>query len=139
MNLTGSTAVMWSASMYVYLPPANEVWGKVMFSEASVILSKGVSVRVCLSKGISVQGDLCPGGVSVQGDLCPGGLCRETAPESKKCSVRTPLECFLCCIKIHQIRTNFNKSFATHSELNIYQYQYEILILRHLSYYLQYT
>ena len=49
-------------------------------------LSKGVSVQGGLCPGISVQGgslsrgDLCPGGISVQrgslsrGDLCPGGI-----------------------------------------------------------------
>ena len=48
------------------LPPANEVWGKVMFLHLSVSHSvhRGVSVSV---QGVSVQGGLCPGG------LCPGG------------------------------------------------------------------
>ena len=42
-----------------FLPSANEVWGKVMFSEAFVCPRRGV--------GVSVRGGLCLRG------LCPGG------------------------------------------------------------------
>ena len=47
------------------LPPANEVWGKVIFSQASVILSRGV---VCFQGGLYLRG-------CIQGDgaLRPGG------------------------------------------------------------------
>ena len=37
----------------IFLPPANEVWSKVMFLHLSVILFTG---------GVSVQGGLCLGG-----------------------------------------------------------------------------
>ena len=53
-----------NTSHYFYRPQ-NEVWGKVMFSFACVILFTG--------------GGPCPGvsvwGVSVQRGLCSGGLC----------------------------------------------------------------
>ena len=64
------------------LPPANEVWGKVIFSEASVILfTRGRAV--CL-QGVLPPGDLhlgesayrrfcIQGGYAFQGDLHPGG------------------------------------------------------------------
>ena len=67
----------------ILLPPANEVWGKVMFLHLSVILflgglcpsmhhrshDQGVSVQ-----GVSIQEGLCPGGsLSREGmGLCPG-------------------------------------------------------------------
>ena len=93
--------------------------GKVMFSQASVILftgegswslSRGFSVQggspsweglcpVGLSVwqisvwGVSVQGDLCLG-VSVQGDLS-GGLCHGDLPYSNERVVGILLECIL--------------------------------------------
>ena len=73
------------------LPSANEVWGKVMFSQVFVypagrgfvfchFLSSclvpcsfwGVSVWRVLSRRVSVQTGSLSGGVSVQGDLCQG-------------------------------------------------------------------
>ena len=71
------------------LPPANEVWGKVIFSQASVCpqgslcleggpcpggLCPGVSVWGFLSRG-SLSRGLCSGGLC-QGGLCQGGLCQ---------------------------------------------------------------
>ena len=67
--------------------------GKVMFSQASVILftwslcpsmhhrshDQGVYV-----KGVSVHGGLCPG-VSIQGCLCPGGLCPGVSVQGGLC------------------------------------------------------
>ena len=50
------------------LPPANEVWGKVMFSEAFFCPQRGPLSRGSLSRGVSVQGGLYPGG------LCPRGV-----------------------------------------------------------------
>ena len=59
-------------TFYFYRPQRS--CGKVMFSQASVILfTGGVSVPACttghMTRGVSVQG------VSVQGGLCTGGLC----------------------------------------------------------------
>ena len=63
------------------LPPANEVWGKVIFSQACVSHSvhrrvpvwchflSGCLVPCSLWGSVSVQRGLCPGA------LCPGGLC----------------------------------------------------------------
>ena len=90
-----------------FLPVANEVWDKVMFSHLSVILitrggghddtycvipcSLGV---VCLKEegdlcleslsGRSLSRGLCPG-VFVQGDLCPGGVCLEVLCQGGLC------------------------------------------------------
>ena len=52
------------------LQPANEVWGKVIFSQACLSVHGGVSLsrgRGSLSKGVSVQWSLCPGSLC-QGD-----------------------------------------------------------------------
>ena len=59
--------------------------GKVIFLHLSLILfTGGVSIPACttghMTRGVSVQGGLCPVGISdqgifVRGDLCPGGLC----------------------------------------------------------------
>ena len=57
-------------SLSCLLPPANEVWGKVIFTQASLILSKGggdVGFPVCTTGHMT-------GGVCVRGDLHPGGL-----------------------------------------------------------------
>ena len=43
------------------LPPANEVWNKVMFSQVFVCPQGGLCPEG-VSVGISVQGGLCPGG-----------------------------------------------------------------------------
>ena len=56
--------IIWN-NFLPYLPPANEVWGKAMFSQASVILGGGLHPGgVCIWGG----GGLLPGGV-----LHPGG------------------------------------------------------------------
>ena len=72
-------------SWNLLLPPANEVWGKVIFLLACVILFTGGS----LFRGRG----LCPGRVSVQLGLCPGGLCQGDATNGKERAVRTLLEC----------------------------------------------
>ena len=70
------------------LPPANEVWGKVMFLHLSVILFTGGGSRwVYLGGG---EGGLCPGG-SLSGE----GLCQEDPPYGKERAVRILLECIL--------------------------------------------
>ena len=62
---------MTNVSQPFLLPPANEVWGKVMFLHLSVSHSvhRG-SLGLCPVGSLS--GGLCPEGVSVQGVLCPG-------------------------------------------------------------------
>ena len=49
------------------LQPANEVWGKVIFSQACLSVHGGVSVQ---GEGSLSRGGLCQGG------LCPGSLCQ---------------------------------------------------------------
>ena len=56
------------------LPPANEVWGKVIFSQASVILFTGGMRGVC----VCVVGGMCGKGmcVAVEGGACMAkGVC----------------------------------------------------------------
>ena len=105
------------------LPPANEVWGKVMFLHLSICLGEGgVSVGVCIqgesaSRGVCIQRrGLHPGEVCLQGgsgsgrSLHPVGSASEgglptphprgggesaTTPELEKRAVRILLECFL--------------------------------------------
>ena len=68
-----------------YLPPANEVWGKIIFSQAFVILSTGMKgwlprmhhrshdQRVWIWGGVP-QGEVCLQGICLQGGcLHPGG------------------------------------------------------------------
>ena len=66
-----------------FLPPANEVWGKVIFSEASVILSGGgggfcmSSLPVWLPGPMFSLGVLCPWPHVPFGGSLSGGLCLE--------------------------------------------------------------
>ena len=54
----------------MYLPPANEVWGKVMFLLASVILSTGGGGLCVMSLPVWLPGPMfLPGGVSVSGPM----------------------------------------------------------------------
>ena len=96
------------------LPPANEVWGKVMFLHLCVILftGRGVSVPACITGhmtggaslsrgslslgvsiwGVSVQVGFCRGG----GALCPGGgLCQAYPSYGNEQAVRILMECIL--------------------------------------------
>ena len=81
----------------ILLPPANEVWGKVIFSQASVILytgegslsGRGWSVQggLCLEASLSREGlcpgeGLSPGGISVWGVSVQGGIPRESQSQS---------------------------------------------------------
>ena len=97
-----------------YLPPANEVWGKVMFyTPVCHSVHRGVSVPAYITghmTGVSLSrrgclcpgGGLCPGGslsrgvwlqevsvgrVIVQWGLCLGGLCQGDLPERDPCTV----------------------------------------------------
>ena len=60
------------------LPPANEVWGKVMFYTCVSFCSRGegVSIPACITghmtEGVSVPGGSLSGGVSVQRGLWEG-------------------------------------------------------------------
>ena len=68
------------------LPPANEVWGKVIFSQAcvknSVHSGQGGAIPACIAGGIpaclaaGLQGGcLLPGVSALGGGFVPGGVC----------------------------------------------------------------
>ena len=81
----------------VSLPPANEVWGKVMFLHVSVIL---------FIEGSAYKGDLPPEGLSTRG----GGLW-QTPPETRKVGGTHPtrmLSCFNCKYKVDVIPLYFD-------------------------------
>ena len=66
--------------IFIVLPPANEVWRKVIFSQVLFCRGGGGVCMMSLpalshdpSKRVSVWGNLCSGG-----SLSRGGLCRET-------------------------------------------------------------
>ena len=85
-----SALMMWNIVLFILLQPANEVWGKVMFSEACVshsvhrwnlcIMSLPVWLPL-LESSLSLV-PFTSVGVSL-GILCPGGFCRDP-PESEK-------------------------------------------------------
>ena len=82
-----------------FLPPANEVWGMVMFLHLCVILfTGGVSVQGVSVQGGSVYGGFCPL-VSVWGSLSEGSLSGrlpgQTPPYGNERAVRILLECIL--------------------------------------------
>ena len=97
------------------LPPANQVWSKVIFSEASVICSQmwegicllGMWGGGCLlGRGLCIQGlGVCiqrarglhlGGGSTPRGwESVSGGVGRPLFRNKKKCSVRILLECCL--------------------------------------------
>ena len=81
------------------LPPANEVWGKVIFSKVSVILfTKSASGRghVCLKGWSASSGSAYRGGMHLGGGaLHPGGLGRPPGLHTGIGAVRILLECFL--------------------------------------------
>ena len=124
-----------TVSKITFLPPANEIWGKVMFSQVFVC-PQGVSVPACITDdmtrwGVSVQGGLCPGRVSVQvgsmpgggglypgegvlcpvvsvqGGLYPGGLC-QGGPHGRKppYSNKRAARILLECISVYYIKVN---------------------------------
>ena len=90
---------MYPGLALVFLPPANEICGKGLFSRVFCCLqgglckggslSRGTSVRLSLSRG-SLSGGQCPGCISVQmgclcrgrslGVLCLGGICQGDTP-----------------------------------------------------------
>ena len=55
------------------LQPANEVWGKVIFSQACLSVHGGGG---CLCPGVSVKGGSLSRGLGSLGGLCPGSLCQ---------------------------------------------------------------
>ena len=87
----------------ILLPPANEVWGKVMFSQV-LSVHRGLSVPACIT-GHMTMGGLCQRvsvrGVSVQDGLCLGGslsgrhLDRDSPPYGNERAVHILLECIL--------------------------------------------
>ena len=72
-----------------YLPPANEVWGKVLFLHLSVVLFTG---------GLPL-GDLPPGALP-PGDVCIRGDWADPPPELEKRAVCILLQSFLFYITL---------------------------------------
>ena len=103
-------------SANLLLPPANVVWGKVMFLHMSVILSTGGSLYDVTSS-LAAGGVLCPRRVSVRGWVCVQGVCvqeglcqEHPTLYDKEQSVRILLKCILVwynfcrkCIKINKL------------------------------------
>ena len=112
------------------LPPANEVWGKVMFYTCVSLCSQGESLCPSMHHRSHDREGLCPGGlcpgrsltrgVSVWGgalsrgrSLSGGGLSGRPRTETPPCMVRILMECILvfqssykiniCCESFKQI------------------------------------
>ena len=89
-----------------FLPPATKLrQGNVFTPVCHSVLGWGISVPACIigqmTRGVSVQGGICPGGslsrgISVREGLCPGGLCpggslsREVSVQEGLCPERPP-------------------------------------------------
>ena len=80
VTFNGVLTVSCSASYFLkiflipYLPPANEVWGKVIFSQAFVknsVHRDGVPGPGGLLRGCLLRGVLLPGGVCFRGGVNP--------------------------------------------------------------------
>ena len=86
--------------MFLFLPPANEVWDKVIFSEACVKNSVHRG-RVLPPGGTSSRGCFLKGGASSWGLLPPGGAFSRGVPAGDPPGwlllrpVRILLECIL--------------------------------------------
>ena len=90
----GETFTAW------FLPPANEVWGKVKFYTCLSFCSHGGQhPGKSTFKGVYLQGCLPPGVVCLWGVCIHGGLDRPPN-EPEKRAVRILLECFLVKIFI---------------------------------------
>ena len=75
---------------FLLLPPANEVWGKVIFSQVSVCPQRGLCM-MSLPVWSLWGGGLCPGCLPTENPL---------PPDYEKRAVRILLECFFCFIFI---------------------------------------
>ena len=125
--LSGSLNVLLTFSRIVLsvqiqlLPPANQVWGKVMFSEAFVC-PQGVLCMISLpawpggslSKGGLCPWGLCPGGGSLFWGVSVGG---RQLPYGKERAVHILLECILVGLYVHK---------CLHECLNMYLYSHII-------------
>ena len=82
----------------MFLPPENEVWGKVIFLHPFVILFTGgvPGLGECLVPG----GCLIPGGGLVQGGSGPGGVPGDPPGRLLMRAVRILLECILVCFDL---------------------------------------
>ena len=85
-------------------------FAKVLFSQVSVCLQRGVSVQggICtggLCLGCLCPGGLCPGGLWLgglcPGDLCPGGV---SVKDGYVRAVHILLECILVCLSYSRLR-----------------------------------
>ena len=81
--------------MFKFLPPANEVWGKVIFSVACVknsVHREGVpAAGGCLLRGVPGRGVSPPGQCLVEGCLLPGSAWSQGGLVLGRCAwLRTP-------------------------------------------------
>ena len=119
LNIPNEPPKWISSSIYNnFYPPSTKLRQGNVFTPVCDSVHRGVSVQGdlfskegSLSKGVSVQGALCPGGlclgggglsrgvsvwgISVQGGLCQGGLCQGDPQNGYVRSVRILLECIL--------------------------------------------
>ena len=89
---------------FIYLPSANEIWGKVMFLHGYIILFTGEGLY---------PGGLPPGRVCLQGESASEGAVSASYqnPPARKRAVRILLECFLVAAKLPLVSLKKN-SFA---------------------------
>ena len=108
-----------------YLPPANEVWGKVIFSQV-FFHPRGVSVWCHFLSGYLFSCSFW--GVSVQGGLCPwGSLCRrgmETPPPPNQKSGRYAsyylLQMISNCDTVNFIQEFFSWNFRHNNNSDLF-------------------
>ena len=105
------------------LPTACEVWGKVMFSQACVILSIGGG---CV-RGVFVSRSGCPGVCVQRGVLHTPPICRDMVNWR---SVRILLECFLVLLLFPKKKIVENFRTSSMNEIIIWAYMTKYPILR---------
>ena len=109
------------------LPPANEVWGKVMFSQASVCPRGGFlyDVTSCLAAWSHVPGGTVEGGLCLGGFLSRGrGVSVREIPHlySEERAVRFLLECFLVLYRNGHFftkKTTYSVDFVINVKQNV--------------------
>ena len=113
---TRDAILSWSS---VFLPPANEVWGKVIFSEACVKNSvhegegvPGPGGRVPGPGGSAPRGGLVPGESGPGGCLLPGVVWRPPPGQLLLPAVRILLECILVIFMQFPTKNLPNNSLA---------------------------
>ena len=98
----------------LYLPAANEVWGKVIFSQVSVSLFTGgghacweevrMPRRVCMPGGHACQGGMCGGGhVCLVGGCVAGGMHGGGHAWQERWSLQRAVRILLECILVFRL------------------------------------